>query len=35
VNVNQVRQILEAVNGRWRVFSTYRLRQFGHTCDTY
>ena len=29
MNVNQVRQILEAVNGRWRVFSTYRLRQFG------
>jgi hypothetical protein len=34
-NVNAIRRVLGREYGRWRVFSIDRLRQFGHTCDTF
>jgi hypothetical protein len=35
LNLRDVREVLRAVHGRWRVASIYRLREFGHACGTY
>jgi hypothetical protein len=34
-NPRELRRVLQAEYGRWRVYSIDRLRHFGHSCDTF